>query len=115
RPSITAFCAIGQRPVQQVAVKKDDCARFNFDRNGVFIFIGEIKGLFGAIEARIRMLPLRPEDTSLVRTGNHPQAAVLDSGVIQSDPAAAQRSIPRGYIILVLVPCLTGLTSGFNE
>ena len=50
-----------------------------------------------------------------MRSGNHPQAAIIQGGIVNSDPSAAQAAIASGDVKFVLMPGLPWFTCRFRE
>ena len=84
------FGAVGERAVEQVAVKEDECACFDFDGDGVVICIGKSKGFMGAVKTLVVLYELGPQYAAFVRAGNDPQAAVFSGGIVKGKPAARE-------------------------
>jgi hypothetical protein len=101
--------------VQQVSVEQQHRAGCQLDRHRIVVGVREVIRLDGAVVARVVVLPVRIDDAWLVRSGQHPEAAVLDSGVIQRDPCRDQRAVPGRDEHLALVPGLAGLASAFTN
>ena len=68
-----------------------------------------------AVEPHVVVRALRPEDSMLVRPGDHPETAVLDGGVVDGDPDSGQRPVARGDEELVLMPRLPRLARRLNK
>lgn len=101
--------------MESVSIKKDNRARFHFDRDRIFIFIRKTHAFVRAVEPFVGVRMHRPENPRLVRSGQNPQATIVHCGVVQRHPRTRQRAVPRGNEILVLVPRLTGFTSALDE
>ena len=82
--------AVGERAVEQVAVKEDERACFDFDGDGVVICVGKSEGFMGAVKALVVLYVLGPQYAAFVRSGNDPQAAVFSGGIVQGKPAARE-------------------------
>lgn len=84
------FGAVGKRAMEQVAVKEDERAGFDFDGDGVVICVGESEGFMGAVKSLVVLYVLGPQYAAFVRAGNDPQAAVFRGGIVQGKPAARE-------------------------
>ena len=54
------FGAVGERAMEQVAVKEDERACFDFNGYGVVICVGKSEGFVGAVKARVVLYVLGP-------------------------------------------------------
>ena len=109
------FGAVGERSVEQVAVKEDERTCFDFDGDGVVICVGKSEGFMGAVKALVVLYVLRPQYAAFVRAGNDPQAAVFSGGIVKGKPAARERPVAGGDVDFILVPCLSGFSRAFDE
>jgi len=81
------------------------------------------------IESRVVVRALGIDDTWLMRPRDHPKTPVVDCCVIQgyflrvsdnkamllTNPYTTQGSVSRGYVVLILMPCLAWLTWAFDK
>ena len=109
------FGAVGERAVEQVAVKEDEGTGFDFDGDGVVICVGKSEGFMGAVKAPVVLYVLGPQYAAFVRAGNDPQAAVFSRGIVKGKPAASERLVAGGDVDFILVPCLSGFSRAFDE
>ena len=109
------FGAVGERAVEQVTVKEDECARFDFDGDGVVICIGKSEGFMGAVKTLVVLYVLGPQYAAFVRAGNDPQAAVFSGGIVKGKPASRERLVAGGDVDFILMPCLSGFSRAFDE
>lgn len=109
------FGAVGERAVEQVAVKEDEGTCFDFDGDGVVIRVGKSEGFMGAVKTVVVLYVLGPQYAALVRAGNDPQAAVFCGGIVEGKPAAGECSVSGGNVGFILVPCLSGFSRAFDK
>ena len=50
-----------------------------------------------------------------MRAGDHPEAAIVDGGVVEGDPGGAERAVAGRDEVLVLVPRLSGFAGMLDE
>ena len=50
-----------------------------------------------------------------MRSGNHPQAAIIQGCIVNSDPSAAKAAIASGDVKFVLMPSLSWFACRFGE
>jgi hypothetical protein len=76
--------------VQEVPVEEHDRARGHLDRHRVGVSVGEVVGLDGAVESLVVVFPVGVDDATRVGARQHPEAAVVDGGVVERDPGGGQ-------------------------
>ena len=101
--------------MEQVAVKEDERACFDFDGYGVVICVGKSEGFMGAVKSLVVLYVLGPQYAAFVRSGNDPQTAVFSRGVVKGKPAASERLVAGGDVDFILVPCLSGFSRAFDK
>ena len=101
--------------MEQVTIEKDDTSRRNFDRDGIIIRIRKLESFAGAVKTPVVVTTLWPDDTMAMRTGDDPQTAIFDRGIIQSHPGGVQRAVSGGDEAFILMPGLARFAGRFDE